>query len=62
MCRSWHIYFTLQYLVSEATVYLHTHLKMSQNASHKILTPREEIIQAQEPAVHAKEEDMKEMR
>ena len=69
MCRSCHIYSsTLQYLVSEAAVYLHTHLKMIQTASHKILTPREEIIQAQEPAVHAKDvcfqqkqEDMKEM-
>ena len=39
------LYSTLQYLVSEATVYLHTHLKMSQTASHQILTPREEIIQ-----------------
>ena len=28
---------------------------MSQTASHKILTPREEIIQAQEPAVYAKD-------
>ena len=55
MCRSCHIYSsTLQYLVSEAAVYLHTHLKMIQTASHKILTPREEIIQAQEPAVRAK--------
>ena len=40
---------------------------MSKNASHKILTPMEEIIQAQKPAVHAKdvfdkkEENMKEM-
>ena len=49
------LYSTLQYLVSEATVYLHTHFKMSQTASHQILTPREEIIQAQEPAVYAKD-------
>ena len=35
------LYSTLQYLVSEATVYLHSHFKMSKTAPHKIVTPME---------------------